>query len=534
MKKDTFIKGAMISTICIVLSKILGIVYVIPFNSIIGEQGGALYGYAYNIYALFLNLSTVGVPLAISKMVSEYNTLNYDDAKRRTYKIALMITGGMAILVTIILFIFAPIIATTIKGGVEGGNTLEDITFVIRVSSSAIFFVTILSTMRGFLQGQKFIKNSSISQVIEQLVRVIVIVVGSYVFIKLFGIKEAVGIAIFGATVGAVFALIYLWLKGKKELKINDKKYEIKIEEKKITNKEITKKIIKYTIPFIILSIIVSLYITIDMFTVITTLVNKVGFKAEDAEYIMSCISTWGAKLNTIVTSISAGLVVSLLPNITSDFTDKNYKAISDKTTKTLQMLFVIVLPMVVGLSILASPVWTVFYGYNELGISVFSFSIYTALFASLFTNINVIMQSVNKYKQVYISLLSGLIFKIIFNKPLMILFGSIGVPAYYGATSATIIGYLISIILSLLVLKKEFKMNFRYTIKVVLISIIGTLLMSLVLSLLKVYVPINNLSKLSSIFVIIIYAFIGLIIYGIVMIKSGIIKNIFNRGEKK
>ena len=83
MKKDTFIKGALISTICVVLSKILGIIYVIPFNKIIGSEGGALYGYAYNIYVLFLQLSTVGIPLAISKLVSEYNALNYHDAKKR-------------------------------------------------------------------------------------------------------------------------------------------------------------------------------------------------------------------------------------------------------------------------------------------------------------------------------------------------------------------------------------------------------------------------------------------------------------------
>ena len=214
MKKDTFIKGALISTICVVLSKILGIIYVIPFNKIIGSEGGALYGYAYNIYVLFLQLSTVGIPLAISKLVSEYNALNYHDAKKRVYKVALIITSIISIIVTIILNVFAYDIAYMIKGNVVGGNTLSDIAFVIRVSSSAIFFVTLLSNMRGFLQGQKYITHSSISQVIEQFVRIIVIVLGSYIFIKLFGVKEAVAVAIFGATVGAIAAIIYLLIKG--------------------------------------------------------------------------------------------------------------------------------------------------------------------------------------------------------------------------------------------------------------------------------------------------------------------------------
>ena len=528
MKKDTFIKGAFISTLCIILSKILGIVYVIPFNKIIGEEGGALYGYAYNIYALFLQLSTVGIPLAISKIVSEYNALEYHDTKRRTYKQALIITSITALLSTLILYVFAKDIAFLIKGGVTGGNSLDDIAFVIRISSSAIFFVTMLSNIRGFLQGQKFIKDSSISQVVEQFVRVITIVLVSYIFIKLFGVKEAVAVAIFGATIGAIAALIYLAIKGKKELKLKDEKYIIKEEEKNITNKDLVKKLIKYTIPFVILSIIVSLYISVDMFTVIKTLVNKVGMDATDAEYIMSCISTWGAKLNIIVTSISSGIVVSLLPNITSDFTKKNYKGIETKVIKTIAIISVLVIPMVAGLSFLAEPVWTVFYGNNKLGISVFSFSIFTALFSGLYTNVNVIMQSVNRYKTVYISLISGIMFKIIMNIPLIILFNQINLPPYYGSITATIIGYAISIIISLIDLKKTFKINYNKVIKLIISLLLATIIMLLILSLLKIIIPITNLNKLMSLIVISIYAFIGLIIYGFIIIKNKIFNEIF------
>lgn len=534
MKKDTFIKGAFISTLCIILSKILGIVYVIPFHIIIDDEAGALYGYAYNIYALFLQLSTVGIPLAISKMVSEYNALEYHDAKRRTYKQAVIITSITALLSTLILYFFANNIAYLIKGGVDGGNSLEDIAFVIRVSSSAIFFVTMLSNIRGFLQGQKFIKDSSVSQVLEQFVRVVTIIFGSYIFVRLFGTKEAVAVAIFGATLGAIAALIYLFIKGKDELKLNDKDYVLKEEEKRITNKELVKKLIKYTIPFVILSVIVSLYISVDMFTIIKTLVNNVGMNAKDAEYIMSCISTWGAKLNIIVTSISSGIVVSLLPNITSDFTKKNYKGIETKVIKTIAIIGVLVIPMVAGLSFLAEPVWTVFYGNNKLGISVFTFSIFTALFSGLYTNVNVIMQSVSRYKIVYVSLISGILFKIIMNVPLIILFNHIGLKPYYGSVTATIIGYVISILISLIDLKKTFKINYEKVLKLMLSSTFTTILMLVVLSLIKYIVPITDLSKIMSFVVIILYATLGMIIYGVIMIKSKSFNQIFEEEIKK
>ena len=85
MKKSTFIKGAFITTFGIVISKILGILYVIPFHAVIGDEGGALYGYAYTIYLLFMSLSSAGIPLAMSKVVSEYQALGYYSAKKRAF-----------------------------------------------------------------------------------------------------------------------------------------------------------------------------------------------------------------------------------------------------------------------------------------------------------------------------------------------------------------------------------------------------------------------------------------------------------------
>ena len=88
LKKTGFLEGAFIATLCIIISKVLGIIYVIPFYKIIGEQGGTLYGYAYNIYNMFLIISSAGIPLAISKLTSEYNTLGMNDKKTRMYHLA--------------------------------------------------------------------------------------------------------------------------------------------------------------------------------------------------------------------------------------------------------------------------------------------------------------------------------------------------------------------------------------------------------------------------------------------------------------
>ena len=171
MKKNSFIEGTIVATMGIFLVKVIGIIYVIPLNAIIGEQGGALYGYGYTIYQLFLSISSAGFPFAISKITSEYNALGYRKAISNTYKISLKLISVISILIFFILFIFAPQIGKLIIGKATEGNTYQDIGFVIRMVSFAILVVPFLGVTKGLLQGYKYITPYSISQVIEQVVR---------------------------------------------------------------------------------------------------------------------------------------------------------------------------------------------------------------------------------------------------------------------------------------------------------------------------------------------------------------------------
>ena len=111
MKKNSFMEGTIIATLAIVVVKILGMLYVIPFYSIVGSSGGALYSYAYNIYLIFLGISSAGLPSAISKIISEYNTLEDKTAKNVAYKQAKNIILIFASISFLLLFVFAPSIA---------------------------------------------------------------------------------------------------------------------------------------------------------------------------------------------------------------------------------------------------------------------------------------------------------------------------------------------------------------------------------------------------------------------------------------
>ena len=418
-------------------------------------------------------------------------------------------------------------IANTIIGDNTGGNTPQDIAFVLRVSASAILFVTMLSGLRGYLQGHKYITSSSISQVIEQFIRVIIIIFGSYFAMKLWGTKEAVGIAVFGATAGSIAALIYLEIKMSKERK-KEKNIKPLKEEEKFTTRYLLKQLIMYTIPFVVVSIAVSLYNTIDMLSIVKPLINYGKFSTQNAEMILSIISTWGAKLNSIVTSIAAGVVVAVLPNITSDFVEKKYDDVEKKANKTIQMILFFVLPMVIGLSFLAEPVWVIFYGKNELAFEVFSYSIFTALFYSLFLNIHTIMQSVSRQKIAAVAIVSALITKFLLTIPLIILFAKSNIiKPFYGSITATILAYIVAITICIFDLKKNINVSFKDTLKKAIQLIACVVIMIIVLFVLKQFVSLTG-SRIYSCIIVATYAIVGGVIYLLLTMKLGLFKDIF------
>lgn len=528
IRKSSFIKGAFIATLGIVLTKILGIIYVIPFHAVIGERGGALYGYAYTIYLLFMSLSSAGIPLAISKIVSEYQTLGYYNAKRRAFIIGKKIALLLGFICFLLLLLFAPWIAHAVLGDLSGGNTISDVTLVIRVVASALLFVPVLSIYRGYFEGHRFMEDPSFSQVLEQLVRVFVIVLGSFLALKVFdlSITTAVGIAVFGATAGAISAYLYLiYKKNKNNSKFNEKIRPV--NEPIITNKQIFKKIVIYAVPFILIDVFKSLYNYIDMVTVVEGLVQYANFSVTDAETIMSMLSTWGAKFNMIVLSISTGIIISLIPNLTTSVVKKDYDDINHKINQAFSILLFFTLPMTLGISFLADSIWNVFYGASEYGPSVLSYFIFVGFMIGLFTSTVSIIQVLKDYKTVIWSLVIGVVLKFLLNDNLIMAFYKMGLPAYYGVITASLIGYFVSFMICIMRLKFKYKINYENLTKNLIDTICGSMLMIVGLFLVNLILPSTD-SRIIHLVYIVIYVAVGALIYIVYMWNTKSMKRIF------
>lgn len=536
MKKNSFVNDSIISIAGVVTCKVIGLLYVIPFYAMISTTGGALYSYAYSIYALFLSLSTSGIPTAISKIISEYNTLGYNSTKVKVYKLGLYLITSLGILAFIAMMIFAEPLAYMLIGNMKGGNTIEDIALVVRIISSALLIVPLLSVTKGYFQGQKEFKAASLANVVEQIARVAFLLLGCYLILNKFNLQEkyAIGAAVFSATIGAFVAYIYLFIKmktNKKEFGINEVKP--KEEEKVYTNKYLIKQIISVAVPFIIIDLLKAAYGMVDALTVIRGM-TYLGYSADVAELALSTFATWGAKLTMIVISISVGLTISLIPNIAADNIKGDHDKVNHKINLSILAIIFITLPMCIGISFLGQPIWIMFYKYNEISIDIFKFFIFTAGSFALYSVVINIAQTLNHTKQVLITLSAAFILNLIGNIPFMILCHYLGIPAYHGAIISTLITELGPALYLLLYLKKAHSLKFKELFVNTFKTIICNLIMFLSLYLVSFIYPIKALTRKGAIIEIGIYMLVGIAVYAIASYLFGLIKQILGERIKK
>ena len=527
MKKNSFVEGTFIATFAIIIVKVLGALYVIPFYRIIGESGGALYSYAYNVYNLFLNISTAGIPIAISKLISEYNTLEMYEAKERAYKLGRNIILIISVIAFFMLFVFSKEFASLILGEIKGGNTLEDVSFVIKCVSFCLLIIPFLSVSKGYLQGHKYITPSSISQVIEQVVRIAVLLMGSYIVINVLNksVTLGVGVSVFAAFVGGCSAYLYIKIKMIK----NKSAFPTKDTKDNVSNKEIFKKILKYSIPLIIVSVATDIYSLTDMTLVVRTS-YKLGYTAKESELIASIISTWAPKICMIINAVAIGMGASLIPHMVSSYTKKDYTSSNKRFNEALRIIIVSTLPLAVGLAFLSGPVYTLFYGNNTYGTLILRYTSISSFFASIYIVISLSLQSLNKFKTVYVSSIMGFLINALLDVPLMHLFNLMGLEAFYGAILATILGYVFSYIYSLTSLKKS--MNFNYsetldTIKKVFLPITSMFIVLVILNLF-VKLPTNGIMRMC--LVLGLYTLLGAFVYLGISYKTGLLYEVFGK----
>ncbi|OCA91430.1 cell division protein [Bacillus sp. FJAT-27225] len=459
------IRGTFILTLGTIISKALGLFYVIPFTRIVGIEGTELYQMSYIPYTIFISIATAGIPLAVSKFIAKYNALEEYAVGRKLFKSSLVVMLITGILSFLVLYLSAPILA---RGE-------EDAVAVIRAVSFALIVVPFMSMIRGFFQGHQSMGPSAVSQVVEQIVRITFVLAGAYIILKVLdgSVVDAVKAATFAAFVGAIGGLAVLgwyWIKRKPGL---DALLEKDKGTADISLKEMYKEILVYATPFVLVGIANPLFQFIDQMTFKDAMM-AIGFDNKEAGAAFSILNFQSHKLVIIPVSLATAFSLTLVPSVTKAFVEGDRKSLNFQLNQTFQVLLFLTLPAAAGLSLLAEPFYTVFYGHMELGTEVLKMYAPVALFFALFSVTAAILQGINQQKWTILSLLTGLLVKLTFNIPFIKMFET------DGAIAATALGYGAAILINLIVIKKfsgyRFRLVFRRSL---LIVIFGALMLT-------------------------------------------------------
>ena len=527
MKENTFIQGAMVSSALFIIIKILGALYVIPFYKIIGEHGGTLYSYAYNIYNLFLNISTAGIPIAMSMIISEYLALEMFDAKQRAKKVATKAIAVLAIVSFLIVFFGSELFARFLLSDATGGHSVSEVSNVIKMTSLCLLIIPFLSVLRGYLQGYKFITVTSFSQVIEQIVRIIVVLAGSFVAIKILdsSIEVGVCVALSGAFFGGLIAYLYLKLK----MKNQGLEFE-KIDKKDdISDSGILKKIIGYCIPIIMISVIDNIYNLVDIRLIVKGL-NLIGYEAMESQTISGIVATWAPKICSIIIAISLSLTTNIIPHITTSYIKNDHDGVNHRINQAISTMIMITVPMVTLLFLLSKESYSIFYGESKYGTLILAFSAISHMLLGISSVFNSILQSMKKFKMIYINTITGLLCNTLLDIPVIILLDKQGLPPYIGTIIATCIGYIVSITIVVFYLKKEMGFHFRDTLKLIRKMLLPTVTTVLLLVGLKYLIVLGD-GRLMSFIGLALFGGVGALVFLFIAYKNGAINTVF--GDK-
>ncbi|CAM3765945.1 polysaccharide biosynthesis protein [Mesobacillus zeae] len=452
------LRGTFILTLGTIVSKVLGLFYVIPFYAIVKAEGTALYSYSYIPYTIFISIATAGVPLAVSKFVAKYNAMGEYAVGRKLFKSGLVVMLATGIISFLIMYFTAPILAAmSISPDDKGLINTADVTTVMRAVSFALIVVPFMSLIRGFFQGHQSMGPSAVSQVVEQIVRIVFVLGGAFLIYKVLdgSLVSAVSVATFAAFIGALGSLAVLgwyWFKRKPHLD------ELLLEDKgtmDVSLKEIYKEILLYAAPFVFVGIANPLFQFIDQIT-FSKAMESIGLASQASE-AFSILNFESHKLVIIPVSLATAFSLTLVPSITKSFVENDRKSMNRQLNQTFQVMMYLTVPAAIGIAILAEPVFTVFYEHKELGTEVLRTYSPVAILFALFSVTAAIMQGINEQRFTILSLLTGLLVKLTLNIPLIKMFET------QGAVLSTALGYTAAILINFYVIRKYAQYPFRF-----------------------------------------------------------------------
>ena len=350
-----FLKGTMILTISSIIVKVIGSLNWIILSRVLGGEGIGLYQMGFPIYLMAITVSSAGVPVAISIITSEkLANKDYRGAKRVfNVSLRLLLVSGL-------------IFSSALLFGADfliNQHIIRDARayYSIIALAPAVFFVTFLASFRGYLQGWQIMTPTATSEVVEQLVRVITMLVFADLFMP-YGLAYAAGGASMGAGAGAFCALLVLmWFYRCLKRRLHE---EIEAQDDSIPEESaghIIKRLLKLALPVSLTSLMLPIGANLDLLIVPQRL-EAAGFDVRHATELFGYLTGMAVPLVNLATIFTAAMTISLVPSISESKALKRFDAIRDKIRLAFRVAMIITFPCFMGLFFLAEKVATLIY----------------------------------------------------------------------------------------------------------------------------------------------------------------------------
>jgi len=507
------------------ISRFLGAIYIIPWYIWMGKHGAeanGLFTMGYNIYAWFLLISTAGVPVAVAKQVAKYNTIEQKDHSFTLIREFLKFMLLLGVIFAVIMYLLSPFFARVSGVGKELIPVMQSLSWAVLVFPA-------MSVIRGFFQGFNNLKPYAMSQIAEQVIRVIWMLLATFFIMKL-GSKDyvaAVTQSTFAAFVGmfaSMAVLVYFLWKTNLLTSILHKP----ANSAEINSRALLVDTIREAIPFIITGSAIQLFQIIDQMTFINTMKWFTNYSNSQLVVMFSYFSANPNKITMILIAVATSIGGVGIPLLTENYVKGDLKAAARLVQDNLSMLLLFLLPATIGSILVARPLYTIFYGRpDSLALGLFIFAMLQTIILGIYTVLSPMIQALFQNRKAIIYFGYGVLVKLILQIPFIYLFRA------YGPLLATTIGLIVPIILMYQHIHQVTGLNQTILFKRSLLIGILTAVMALLIAIVEVVLGFvfHPSGRISSMLYLVIIGGLGMAIYGAMALRVRLLDRFI--GEK-
>ena len=454
VRKESFMQGVVTIMFSQIAIKVLGLIYTLYLTNRdgFGDAGNAIYASGYQIYALLLTISSIGVPNAISKLVAERLAIGDNRGANKIFKVALATFGCIGAIGTMLLFFGAHTISYSWLQIPESELTLIAL-------SPAIFFVSISSVFRGYFNGRRSLKTTARAQTLEQIFKTVLTIIIVEIVAHITSTSTELMAA--GATIATTiatfssFAYLFIYYRIRRREIGNEIQQSINYKYENV--KTIIRRILMVSIPLTLSSIMTSFNKNIDSFTVKRILSTYMA--SDTAQTLYGQLAGKVDTLTNLPLAINIAFATALVPAISAAKAKKDKETATKRTSFSLLTSMLIGLPCVIGMIIFAQPILNLLYPNANEGALLLQLISISVIFSILDQTINGALQGFGKVIVPAIALGVGCIVKLILNLILL----RIPILNVYGAAIGSIACHAVAFTIVFNVLKKYVKLDLPF-----------------------------------------------------------------------